>query len=210
MKKELYCSTIDLSYELKEESDGKKILEGQFVKFGATTAGPKSYFDGKYLYHRFEASSFDSIDTTKKIALIFGHDHNQPMAVTTNGSLSISFDEEGGNFRAELADVSYANDAYNLIKDGYLNQMSFGITVDPDGLEIIEEDGKDILLIKKVESLYEISTVLFPAFEESNVAAFDKEFIESLKTKEDDVEEEPKIYKSDIYKKRLELLKIKK
>lgn len=87
-----------------------------------------------------------------------------------NGSLRMSMDDMGAVMEAELD----ANDdghraLYNDIRTGRLDRMSFSFTIAPDGVEFDEET--KIFRVKKIERLYDVSAVAFPAYDGTSISA---------------------------------------
>jgi len=212
-----FLLNIDAKFAVKEE-DGKRYIEGYAVRFGVPTKNPRPDFrNGKFFYYQVDSNAFTEVMAKveareEDVALLYNHDDALVMASTNSGSLSFSVDEYGVFFKAEIADVSYADDVYKLIQRGDLSQMSFRATFKRDDLEEIEgSDGSPIRLIKNVERFMEVSVVLFPAFPETMAIAANEEESseEDVETEEPEVKDEPIKYNSDIFRKRTKLLKIK-
>ena len=165
---------IEAQFSTNEE-DGKSYLEGYAVKYNLPTKSKR--FDrknGKPFHYMIASGAFDHIlgNEESDVALVYNHDDSKIMARTTNGTLSLSSDEEGVMFKAEIADVSYARDVYKLIQRGDLSHMSFRVIFKESDLkDFTDDNGEPIRLVEKVEQFMEISVVLFPAFSNTSVIA---------------------------------------
>jgi len=203
----------DAAFSVEETEGEGKTLTGTAVKYDVLTSSPrKDAMSGKYIFHKIEKGSLDEAFTKSdfQVSMVLGHDVNKPMASTSNGTLKLTQTEEGIDFSANIANVSYANDAWTLIKRGDLSKMSFGINVAKDGYSDAIIDGIPTRTITKAERIYEISPVLFPAFSETSIAAYMNEDPEFNAEKPEEDNETPKTYKSKKYRLKNELLNIKK
>lgn len=92
------------------------------------------------------------------------------LARTANGSLRISTDERGLAFEADLnPNVQAARDLYALVERGDITQMSFGFTI---GDEQVDDRGDTIRAhVTRVDTLWELSAVSFPAYAQTRVDA---------------------------------------
>jgi len=104
------------------------------------------------------------------VRFLFNHDPNYVLARTTNGTLRMSVDEKGLRYEADMPNTSTARDLVELLKNGTVNQSSFAFIVEDDSWEM--KDGMNIRTINKVSRLYDLSSVVYPAYSEasSNVA----------------------------------------
>ena len=127
--------------------------------------------------------------------MLWAHDTNFPLARRSSENLKLREDEKGLWFEARLNNTSWANDAYEAIKNRDVQGMSFGFEV----LQVLwrqEGEGdnakffRDLLEVK----LWEISPVVWPAFDDTSVdarsilaAKFPKIFTPEPITKPDEV-----------------------
>ena len=96
------------------------------------------------------------------VRFLFNHDPNYVLARTTNGTLRLSVDEKGLRYEADMPNTSTARDLMELLKNGTISQSSFAFTVEEDSWEI--KDGMNIRTIDKVSQLFDVSSVVFPAY----------------------------------------------
>lgn len=90
------------------------------------------------------------------------------LARTANGTLRLRVDERGLYFEADLnPNVQAARDVYALVERGDITQMSFGFTI---GDEDVDDRGDTIRAhITRIDALYELSVVSFPAYRDTSV-----------------------------------------
>ena len=100
------------------------------------------------------------------VRFLFNHDANYVLARTTNGTLRMSVDEKGLRYEADMPNTSTARDLVELLKNGTVNQSSFAFIVEDDSWEV--KDGMNIRTINKVSRLYDLSSVVYPAYSEAS------------------------------------------
>lgn len=95
------------------------------------------------------------------------------LARTTNGSLRLSVDKRGVMIEADLDPRrSDARDLYYAIERGDVSQMSFGFRIPVNGETLTERaDGITLAHVTRIEELYEVSPVNFPAYRATTVEA---------------------------------------
>lgn len=174
--KELRFNNIEIRSE--EESD-KMVVEGYAIVFNAET-----------LIGDEERGYYESIDRNalnganmKDVPLKYNHNDNvYILARTRNKSLTLTIDDYGLKIRAELQnDVQNHIDAYNMIKSGLLDKMSFAFTVKEHVVRIDEITGKRYRTITQIDRLFDVSVVDVPAYDQTSiyarsVSSLDKEF----------------------------------
>lgn len=128
-----------------------------------------------------DPKALDGVDLSNVI-MLDQHDFSKPLASVKAGTLELTPDEKGLHFTATLDDsVSYANDAYQNVKSGNVDSMSFRFDVDDGGDEFTQdENGKITRTIKQVKDLFEVSTVTIPAYDDSNVQVDKRSYNEFL------------------------------
>lgn len=128
-----------------------------------------------------DPKALDGVDLSNVI-MLDQHDYSKPLASVKAGTLKLDTDDKGLHFVATLDDsVSYANDAYQNVKSGNVDSMSFRFDIDDGGDEFTQdEDGKITRTIKQVKDLFEVSTVTIPAYDDSNVQVDKRSYNEFL------------------------------
>lgn len=69
------------------------------------------------------------------VSLWWMHDHTDPLANTRSGTLTITEDEKGIAFEADLGTTQRADEIRDLVKRGVVSQMSIGFVVEADTWE---------------------------------------------------------------------------
>ncbi|MGA3433080.1 phage major capsid protein [Lactiplantibacillus plantarum] len=128
-----------------------------------------------------DPAALDGVDLSNVI-MLDQHDYSKPLASVKAGTLELTPDDKGLHFTATLDDsVSYANDAYQNVKSGNVDSMSFRFDVDDNGDEFTQdEQGNVTRTIKQVKDLFEVSTVTIPAYDDSNVQVDKRSYNEFL------------------------------
>lgn len=113
--------------------------------------------------------AFDDV-LNDDVRFLFNHD-GQPLARTTNGTLTLSQDAVGLRDIAQVARTTLGQDMVILLSRGDVNQQSFAFTIKDqtwDTKSIATDEGSlevDRRSIVKVERLYDTSIVTYPAYE---------------------------------------------
>lgn len=103
------------------------------------------------------------------VKAVVNHNMGQILGRIKNNSLRLESREDGLYAECDLPDTTYANDVYNLIKDGYCTTMSFGFECIKDEWKVV--DGEEIRFLQEVK-LEEISfAVALPCYEGTDSAA---------------------------------------
>lgn len=104
------------------------------------------------------------------VRALFNHDPNFVLGRTTNGTLELSEDDKGLKVRiSPIMENSWVKDLVNSMKRGDIDQMSFGFTVEDDNFETVQ--GENIRTINKVQELFDVSPVTYPAYPQTSVSA---------------------------------------
>ncbi|QAA30187.1 phage major capsid protein (plasmid) [Lactiplantibacillus plantarum] len=138
-----------------------------------------------------DPEALDNVDLSNVI-MLDQHDYSKPLASVKAGTLKLDTDDKGLHFTATLDDsVSYANDAYQNVKSGNVDSMSFRFDIDDGGDEFTQDDQGNITrTIKQVKDLFEVSTVTIPAYDDSNVQVDKRsyeEFLDNQKGEKEDM-----------------------
>lgn len=189
------------NFRTKDE-EGKMIIEGYALTFEEPTI--MYSWDGIDYKEQIMKSA---LNNTKMDDVVLNIDHSgKPLARTKNKTLELTVDEKGLFIRADLSGTSAGRQAYEEIKGGYFDKMSFCFTTTQDGEEYEQET--HMRSITEIDTLYDVSVVTFPAYDTTSVyarsyfeAEAKKEHLEKCK-----IEQEQK--KRELRRKRL-AMKIK-
>lgn len=155
MKKERLVEYREFNTSLVKDEDNKMILEG-FIPFNERSSDLGGFVEV------ITPSAFKKSVKERDILALFSHDTKQVLGRTKNGSLVLDLREDGLYCKCTLPETTYAKDVYNLVRNSYSNQMSFGFSVISDTWE--DDDGIAVRYLREV-ILYEISfAVGIPAY----------------------------------------------
>lgn len=150
------------------EDDGKMIVTGIVNK-----PGEKSevlYSRGKKFVEVIDKGVFaKAIARASKIDYLSSHDPNRILASTANGSMTVEETDEGVVMKAEIVNTTYGRDAYNLIKSGLIQGMSFGFVAKDETWGKTDE-GINLRTIKDMD-IFEVSSLRTPAYNQSSISA---------------------------------------
>jgi len=190
IEKRVLSHSNDLKFRALEEDDGKRYIEGYASVYESRS---KLLFEnGELFYEEIERGAFDDVleNDSLDVYLTFNHSNDSIIARTTNNTLSLSSDDEGLFFRALVPNVSYANDIYELVKNGTFFENSFAFSVGSDGYTWQEtEDGANLRRINKIRGLYDVSVVTKGAYSDTQVAA--RQLKELRDSEADDASSQP-------------------
>lgn len=164
----------DLAPELRiiqdNDSDSRMIVEGHACTFDQEYMLTRS--GAIELWERIDPHAFDRCDMSD---VIMQFDHSgRVFARNRNGTLEVSPDQTGLFTRADLGKSALGPGIYEDIKNGILDRMSFGFTVDEDTFDYVGTiDGRDkyIRTITRIGKLYDVSVVSIPANDGTDISA---------------------------------------
>lgn len=105
------------------------------------------------------------------VVLNFNHDNSLLLAGTRNGSLTLDLRNDGLYQTSKIIDTTQGKDVMKLVKSGLISKMSFAFTIARDGEEWTERDGREYRKITKIDKLYDVSLVTFPAYSQTSAWA---------------------------------------
>lgn len=112
--------------------------------------------------------ALDGADLTDS-RLLVNHDLTRIPLARTPKTMQFNITEKGLEMRAELPDTEEARTAYTAVKRGDLTGMSFSFTV-PEGGDSFDAQ-TNTRTITKIEKVYEVSLVNFPAYPTASAEA---------------------------------------
>ena len=149
---------------IKAVDDEKMIVEGYALRFNTLSNDLGGFV---------ETISPEALKETdlSDVRCLIDHDSSKVLGRTTSETLELKVDDEGLYFRAQLPDTTYAKDLYENIRLGNINQCSFGFILDENGDEFEKrEDGLFKRTLRKIKSLFDVSVVTYPAYNDTQVA----------------------------------------
>lgn len=151
----------------EEENTESRHIDGVAVVFNQPT--DLGWFTEEIDRNAFKNAKMDDV------VLNLNHDDSLLLAGTRNGSLQLDINDEGMPVGADIIETNTGNDALKLVREKLITKMSFAFTVDyddPDAIEWVEEEGKKShRIVRKIDRLFDVSLVTFPAYEQTSVSA---------------------------------------
>ena len=143
------------------------------------TLGVRKKFVERILPGTFQKA----IHRGNEVDFLAEHDNAKILSSTRNGSLSLREDEHGLFMEATIAPTSWGKDYHTLIKEGIIQNMSFGMKVMHDTWKKLP----DGLYERSIDDLYlaEVSAVKNPAYVQSTIQARSIEVLEDVEVPEE-------------------------
>jgi HK97 family phage prohead protease len=175
IERRIYC------FEARASSEAEKMT------IGGKAADMGGYANMGWYLEKIETNAFDECDMADCAAL-FNHDNNLVLGRASNGTLKLKATDKGLEYEVEVAPTQTGRDVYELVKRGDINKSSFAFTVknqrwesvkrselapviDESVLDAVSYGGNvDIRVIEKIEKLYDVSPVTYPAYADTSVA----------------------------------------
>lgn len=203
--------------EVKATDDEQMIVEGYSLRFNKLSNDLGGFVE------EISPEALKDADLSDVRCLI-DHDSSKVLGRTTSETLELTVDDEGLYFRCQLPNTTYGRDIYESVRRGDISQMSFGFILAEDGDEFEKrDDGLFKRTLRKIKSLFDVSIVTYPAYNDTDVAPALRS-IEAIKQEElDKVKEEAnrlelekvkaeyeELRQLDLLKVQLEMLRLKK
>jgi HK97 family phage prohead protease len=146
------------------EEDGPK-LTGYAAKYGVWT-------DLGWFKEKIKAGAFDEVLKTSDARALKNHDPNLLLGRESSGTLRLASNSVGLKFEIDVPDTTTGQDALEEVRRGDLAGCSFSFTIPEDGTEWVEKAGQlPERTILRVDRLFDVGPVTFPAYEETTVIA---------------------------------------
>lgn len=154
-------------------SEGDKLnVQGYVNMTGSVSEILTNPVDGKQFRETIMPEVFsNAIEEASRVDFLYQHDKMLVLASTSNQSLSLAEDSKGLFMRATISETSWGKDTYQLIQDGIIQGMSFGMIVTDEEWTLCD-DGLPLRIITAIQ-LFEISAVRNPAYRSSTIEARD-------------------------------------
>lgn len=107
-----------------------------------------------------------TLNESKDIRCLYGHDDNQLLARTKNGSLRFEDRDDGLHFFFEAPNTQLGNDVLTMVRDGLISGCSFGFICIKEKNEIRNNERYRIVTEAR---LLEVSPCGLPCYSESEV-----------------------------------------
>lgn len=167
-----------MNFEVRDNDEGKMILEGYPVVFNQETMIGDEEWGWKEIIDSHALDETDMSDCCLK----YNHgDSKGILARVKNGSLNLTIDSYGLKMRAELIDTTDNVDIYKCVKSGLLDKMSFAFNVLEENYDWDSKPNKRT--ITKIGRLFDVAVVDLPAYDQTSIYARSKELVETNRSK---------------------------
>lgn len=127
---------------------------------------------------------------------LYEHDYSNLLGRSSNNTLRTFETEQGLEVEIDLPQTSLGKDLEILIGNRTLSKMSFGFSTGHESTEWSATDsGEDLRTINHIDTLYEVSIVSNPAYEDTAVA---KRSLEGNKAKKEDDSQAKNTFETDL------------
>jgi len=148
-----------------ESTDNRMIINGTPIVYDM----PTTITDPAGQYTEIiRRGALDGTDLTGA-RLLYNHDLNKVPLAKSPSTMRFEATAAGLNMTAELPDTEAAREVYTAIKRGDLSGMSFAFAV-PKGGDSYDR-ASNTRTINRIEKVYEVSIVPFPAYPQTSVEA---------------------------------------
>jgi hypothetical protein len=139
---------------------------------------------------RLRKGAFRSVLESPDLDVVANCDHDNSRILgrfrrvggtVTSSSLRIAEDDHGLKIEFDIPDTTLGNDITYLMREKIIDQMSFAFNCEPEAEVWTREDGNEVREITEVCGLYDISLVVFPAYEATEAQLRSKQ-INNLKS----------------------------
>jgi HK97 family phage prohead protease len=146
--------------EMRVDAEGR--IEGYAAVFGkwSEVLG--------FFKERIRNGAFSKTLEEADVRALFNHDPNYVLGRNKSGTLELSEDDHGLQFRVDPPDAGWANDLQASVKRGDIDQASFGFQAVRDEWD----HNKDPMERELIEvKLMDVSVVTYPAYPQTSVSA---------------------------------------
>lgn len=122
-------------------------------------------------FEEIQPGAFDGV-LADDVRALFNHDANLILARSKGGAgtLRVGSDDVGLWYEFDPADTQMGRDLVTSLRRGDVDQSSFAFTVSDAGQEFRKDGNATVRVIKKVDRLYDVSPVTYPAYPDTTVA----------------------------------------
>jgi HK97 family phage prohead protease len=161
-------------FRMAESESGARTITGHGSVFDVLSEDLGGF---REIIHR---GAFDEALLTSDAFCLFNHDPNMPLGLQSAGNLDISTNDSGLFYECRMLDTTYASDLKKNIDAKVITKSSFAFTMDWSK-EGRKEDGGHYeyryneyeddwtLHIYKMEELFDVSPVTYPAYKAADV-----------------------------------------
>ncbi len=173
--KEIRALPVKIEVRQSSGEEERRTISGS-IKYNTESAEMRDWWGDTFI-EEIAAGAFDESLKTRGVVGLWSHDTSKVLGSTKSGTLRLESTEKELRFELDLPNTTVGNDAWEMIKRGDVDGVSFGMRVTKDKWSQVDRDGKKIYKRSILDAeLYEISPVAFPAYpaNEVSVRSFDE------------------------------------
>ena len=140
-------------------------VSGYAVVFGSRAVIYKDQVTGIEYNEEVDPHALDGADLTD-VVLRVNHE-GKVLARTRNGSLTLTVDSIGLRIEADMTGSEESRNVYEAVQNGLYDKMSFAFTVSEDSFD----SASRTRIIRKIDRLFDVAIVDFPAYDATSVSA---------------------------------------
>ena len=164
--------------ELRSHDNEENYIEGYALKFGTESEDLGGFIE------TIERDALKDTDFSDVRAL-FNHNADHIIARSSADTLKLEVDDIGLKFKARIPNTTYGRDLLENLRNGNVNQCSFGFRLAEKGDSFKFDEARKIYkrTLKNIKEILDVSVVTYPAYKDSHVAPALRS-IEKLKSEE--------------------------
>ena len=186
MDKEQRTFNIDKEHKLRASKDGDKmIVEGYGAVFNHKS---RLIFDWDGIYNEIiREGAFDEVLESADLDVLLTRDHDNGKILARlnreqdHATLSLSVDEKGLKYRAELPNTELARETFALIERGDLSESSFVFAIREEGQTWDFNGDEATRYIDNVAGLYDVSVVWKGAYSNTDIKTAARHYTDAKK-----------------------------
>lgn len=169
--KEIRALPVTLEIRDADEEGGKRTITGA-IRYDSDSEEMRDWYGDTFI-EQIAAGAFDESLKTRGVVGLWSHRTDVVLGNTKSGTLRINSNEKEMTFELDLPNTTAGNDAWEVIKRGDVDGVSFGMKVTKDKWSTEDREGGGKLYKRSIlnAELYEISPVAFPAYPANEVSA---------------------------------------
>ena len=164
MEKEIRSAVENI--ELRDDKDSdERFIEGYALRFGTMSEDLGGF---KETITREALENTDLSD----VRALFNHNADHVLARSSAGTLKLDVTDEGLKFRAKIPNTTYGNDLMENLRNGNVNQCSFGFCLADNGDEFNYDEKEGIFkrTLRSIKEIVDVSLVTYPAYKDTSAA----------------------------------------
>ncbi len=161
---------LPVALEARAAGDGGERTLAGYIEYQKESHVMRDWLGDQFI-EELAAGCFDKSLASREVVGLWSHDTAQVLGNTKSGTLRISSEATQLGFELDLPNTQAGNDAWESVKRGDVDGVSFGMRVTKDKWST--EKREDETLYKRTileADLYEISPVAFAAYPANGVA----------------------------------------